>query len=93
MGHHHKSNEQVEGNPDTGHGRGLPRRPNQAALDERTRADRSAAGLAAGTLETPETQYQEVLAEIDSEVAQGDLRSSAGQRADRDPFPPTRYEG
>ncbi|MEU1659604.1 hypothetical protein ABZ527_26285 [Streptomyces griseofuscus] len=38
--HHHKSNEQVEGNPDTGHGRGIPRRPDEAEPAERTREDR-----------------------------------------------------
>ncbi|WP_167377660.1 hypothetical protein [Streptomyces malaysiense] len=37
--HHHKSNEQVEGDPDTGHGRGMPRRPDEARLAERTRKD------------------------------------------------------
>jgi len=38
--HHHKSNEKVEGNPDTGHSRGMPRRPDETELDERTREDR-----------------------------------------------------
>ncbi|MEU3030615.1 hypothetical protein ACPCBC_29865 [Streptomyces incarnatus] len=38
--HHHKSNEQVEGDPDTGHGRGMPRRPDEAELARRTREDR-----------------------------------------------------
>ncbi|MBY8885262.1 hypothetical protein K7472_10435 [Streptomyces sp. PTM05] len=40
MAHHHKSNKQVEQNPDTGHSRGMPRRPDEEELDERTREDR-----------------------------------------------------
>ncbi|MFF2652515.1 hypothetical protein [Streptomyces sp. NPDC058045] len=42
---HHKSNQEVEGNPDSGHGRGLPLRPDQAELAERTEEDRQAIGL------------------------------------------------
>ncbi|MFJ6725338.1 hypothetical protein ACIQPQ_10500 [Streptomyces sp. NPDC091281] len=45
MAHHHKSNKAVEGDPYAGHGRGLPRRPDQDALAERTAEDRRAAGL------------------------------------------------
>ncbi|MEE1827581.1 hypothetical protein PUR61_36190 [Streptomyces sp. BE20] len=42
---HHKSNKQVEGDPDTGHGRGLPLRPDEDELEERTEEDREEAGL------------------------------------------------
>ncbi|CAM5462999.1 hypothetical protein SCYAM73S_07250 [Streptomyces cyaneofuscatus] len=38
--HHHKSNEEVEGDPDTGHSRGMPRRPDEKKLDERLEKDR-----------------------------------------------------
>ncbi|MFE9014833.1 hypothetical protein [Streptomyces cyaneofuscatus] len=37
---HHKSNEEVEGDPDTGHSRGMPRRPDEKKLDERLEKDR-----------------------------------------------------
>ena len=42
---HHKSNKAVEGNPDSGHGGGLPRRPDEEELDERTEEDRELVGL------------------------------------------------
>ncbi|MFC9483740.1 hypothetical protein ACFYUM_12100 [Streptomyces fimicarius] len=45
--HHHKSNEEVEGDPDTGHSRGMPRRPDEKRLDERLEEDREEAGLPA----------------------------------------------
>ncbi|MFF5454115.1 hypothetical protein ACFY40_23175 [Streptomyces sp. NPDC012950] len=45
MAPHHKSNKQVEGDPDTGHGRGLPRRPDEKKLDERLEEDREEVGL------------------------------------------------
>ncbi|GAA5005199.1 MULTISPECIES: hypothetical protein [Streptomyces] len=41
MAHHHKSNKQVEGDPDTGHGRGLPLRPDDDELERRTEMDRA----------------------------------------------------
>lgn len=43
--HHHKSNEEVEGDPNTGHGRGMPRRPDEEELDERLEEDREEVGL------------------------------------------------
>ncbi|WP_406388049.1 hypothetical protein [Streptomyces sp. NBC_00887] len=46
--HHHKSNKQVEGDPDKGHGGGMPRRPDEKRLDERVEEDREAAGLPPG---------------------------------------------
>ncbi|WP_198035303.1 hypothetical protein [Streptacidiphilus rugosus] len=42
---HHKSNKAVEGDPDTGHGRGLPLRPDEDELEARTEFDREEAGL------------------------------------------------
>jgi hypothetical protein len=47
MSHHHKTNATVEGNPDSGHGRGLPRRPDDRELEQRTDLDRIEAGLRA----------------------------------------------
>ncbi|WP_405666155.1 hypothetical protein OG379_30315 [Streptomyces sp. NBC_01166] len=40
MTHHHKSNGAVEGDPDSGHGRGMPRRPDKEELEERVEEDR-----------------------------------------------------
>ncbi|WP_329034409.1 hypothetical protein OHT61_01840 [Streptomyces sp. NBC_00178] len=45
MVHHHKSNKEVEGDPDNGHSRGMPRRPNDQELDERLAEDRKEMGL------------------------------------------------
>lgn len=45
MAHHHKSNQTVEGDPDTGHGRGMPRRPDEEELEELTEDERIEAGL------------------------------------------------
>ncbi|MCX4552951.1 MULTISPECIES: hypothetical protein [unclassified Streptomyces] len=42
MAHHHKSQEAVEGNPDSSHGRGMPLRPDEVELEERTEEDRRA---------------------------------------------------
>ncbi|MFI0721029.1 hypothetical protein [Streptomyces sp. NPDC021224] len=42
MAHHHKSNRAVEGDPDTGHSRGLPERPDADRLQTHTEADRRA---------------------------------------------------
>ncbi|MEW1866181.1 hypothetical protein AB0399_38395 [Streptomyces sp. NPDC088194] len=47
MAHHHKSNKAVEGNPETGHGRGMPERPDEAELQEQTEEDRREVGLPA----------------------------------------------
>ncbi|MFE7051781.1 hypothetical protein ACFVAM_25815, partial [Streptomyces californicus] len=43
--HHHKSNDEVEGDPDTGHGRGMPRRPDERRLEDRVEEDREEVGL------------------------------------------------
>ncbi|MCB8906179.1 MULTISPECIES: hypothetical protein [unclassified Streptomyces] len=45
MAPHHKSNEQVEGDPGTGHSRGMPRRPDEDELEARLEEDREEAGL------------------------------------------------
>ncbi|WUH89056.1 hypothetical protein OG900_02195 [Streptomyces sp. NBC_00433] len=43
--HHHKSNKAVEGDPDSGHSRGMPGRPDDEELRERTEEDREEVGL------------------------------------------------
>ncbi|MEE4540478.1 hypothetical protein V2S66_00660 [Streptomyces sp. V4-01] len=53
MAHHHKSNKAVEGDPDTGHRGGMPRRPNDQELQERTAEDREEAGLNPGAGGSP----------------------------------------
>ncbi|MFD3652159.1 hypothetical protein ACTU45_26990 [Streptomyces sp. 24-1644] len=45
MAPHHKSNKEVEGDPGSGHGGGMPRRPDAKELDERLEEDREEAGL------------------------------------------------
>ncbi|WP_369394193.1 hypothetical protein AB5J72_46555 [Streptomyces sp. CG1] len=66
--HHHKPNEQVEGNPDTGHGRGKPRRPDETELDERTRDDQRETGLPVGKWEdSGQPQREEEQTETDRE--------------------------
>lgn len=44
---HHKSNKAVEGDPGTGHGRGMPERPDEAELEALTEEDRKGVGLPA----------------------------------------------
>ncbi|MCS0602756.1 hypothetical protein NX794_16275 [Streptomyces sp. LP11] len=89
MGHHHKSNAQVEGDPDFGHGRGMPLRPDDTALDERTRAARREAGLITPERSDTQTRYEEVRTEIDREAAQGELLTGDSREA----YPPARYDG
>ncbi|RPK68208.1 hypothetical protein EES43_02030 [Streptomyces sp. ADI96-02] len=43
MAHHHKSNQAVEGDPEHGHSRGMPRRPDAEELDRRTEEERQEA--------------------------------------------------
>lgn len=71
MAHHHKSNQAVEGDPDSGHGRGLPRRPDEEELAERTVQDRLNAGLRGGPSPTSEAEYGQGQVEIDAEVEAG----------------------
>jgi hypothetical protein len=46
MAHHHKSNKEVEGDPESARRGGMPRRPDDNELQERTAADREEMGLA-----------------------------------------------
>ncbi|SHN02385.1 hypothetical protein [Actinacidiphila paucisporea] len=43
--HHHKSNKAVEGDPYSGHSRGMPERPDDEELRERAEEDREEVGL------------------------------------------------
>ncbi len=75
---HHKSNKAVEGETDTGHGRGMPRRPDDDQLEERTEEDRAQAGLdpdpgVSFADQNPEAQYADEQNELDREVAEGDV--------------------
>ncbi|MEU9736712.1 hypothetical protein [Streptomyces sp. NPDC048002] len=45
MVRHHKANKEVEGDPDTGHSRGLPRRPDDELLEQMTAQERESVGL------------------------------------------------
>ncbi|MEY9931378.1 hypothetical protein ABH926_006027 [Catenulispora sp. GP43] len=96
---HHKSNQTVEGDPDTGHGGGLPRRPDDDELAERTEADRAEAGLSPDPGATPadvdpRVAYADGVDEIDREVAEGELLPDRDvPRGERPAFPPTRYDG
>ena len=89
---HHKSNRAVEGDPEHGHSRGMPRRVDQDALQARTERDRREMGLAGGPAEDAETVYRQEREEIDREVAGGETPSGRINRRARAPFPPTRYE-
>ncbi|MEV1050183.1 hypothetical protein [Streptomyces sp. NPDC049887] len=89
---HHKPNRAVEGDPDHGHSRGMPRRPDEDALEQRTARDRAEAGLPAGAPEDPEAQYRAAQDEVDREAGAGEIPTGEAAKKDRDPFPPTRYE-
>ncbi|MCP2342094.1 hypothetical protein [Actinomadura rupiterrae] len=88
MAHHHKQNQQVEGDPDTGHSDGLPLRPDEERLQERTQVDRAQAGL---PIEHDESDA-EVRAEAD-EAAEATRAAEDDARDRGDDFPPTRYDG
>jgi hypothetical protein len=90
---HHKSNRAVEGDPETGHGRGMPLRSDDEALHVRTERERREAGLVPGPTEDPESQYRSARDEIDLEVRAGSIPTGKLSRRSRDPFPPSRYEG
>lgn len=91
---HHKSNKAVEGDPDTGHGGGLPRRPDEDELEERTEGDREAVGLPPErSPEDDADQYAGEEAEVDREAAQGEIATdSDAHRKDRPDFPPSGYD-
>lgn len=90
MAHHHKPNRDVGSDPLHRHGRGLPRRPDEAELERRTLRDRREAGLTAHAPEDADTVYREARAEVERQVGSGEMPTASG-RAGRDPFPPTRY--
>ena len=95
---HHKSNKAVEGDPDTGHGGGLPRRPDADELEERTGVDRESVGLPPGPEVAdadvdPAAQHADEEAEVDRQVERGEIATDAGlPRQERDDFPPTGYD-
>ncbi|MDI3385306.1 hypothetical protein QIS99_03615 [Streptomyces sp. B-S-A8] len=91
MAHHHKPNRAVEGEPGTGQGRGMPRRPDERQLEQRTDRERRAAGLDGPVRLSADAQYEEVHAEIDHQVGRGELRAGHMTRKARDPYPPSRY--
>lgn len=94
---HHKSNKKVEGDPLTDHGGGLPRRPDEEHLEERTELDRVAMGLPPDPDATPadtdpQVAYDEAVDEVDDQVRDGELATDDDSaRAEGDAFPPTRY--
>ncbi|MET7384517.1 hypothetical protein [Streptomyces sp. NPDC005385] len=89
---HHKSNRAVEGDPEHGHSRGMPRRVDEDELQARTERDRREAGLPGGPTEDPEAEYRQEREEIDREVGTGEMPSGRATRRERDPFPPSHYE-
>ncbi|MFG2651271.1 hypothetical protein [Streptomyces sp. NPDC048436] len=99
MVHHHKSNKQVEKSTEqvekgrgSGHGRGMPRRPDEAELDRRTEEDRREVGLPADVPEAPTKQYEEADAEVDRQADRGEMPTGTAPKKERDPFPPSDYE-
>ncbi|WP_338674330.1 hypothetical protein V1460_15655 [Streptomyces sp. SCSIO 30461] len=62
---HHKPNRAVESDPDHGHSRGLPRRPEADELEQRAIRDREEVGLPQGTPEDPDAQYRAERDEIE----------------------------
>ncbi|MEW2133881.1 hypothetical protein [Streptomyces sp. NPDC005435] len=92
MAHHHKTNKEVEGNPDRGHGRGMPLRPDEERLEERTREDERDVGLPVREPESPERVYEQERTEIDRQVDRGEVETGDVTRKERDPFPPSDYD-
>ncbi|AJE87569.1 MULTISPECIES: hypothetical protein [Streptomyces] len=93
MAHHHKPNQAVEGDPEYGHGRGMPRRPDQEELDQRTARERAEAGLPTGAAPDPDAEYRAVREQVERAVGAGEMPSGEATRRTRAPFPPTRYRG
>ncbi|ROQ66991.1 hypothetical protein EDD93_1409 [Streptomyces sp. 840.1] len=91
MAHHHKANRTVEGDPDHGHGRGMPRRPDEGEMRKRTARDQEEAGRSAEHTESPDEVYRAAQDEVDRQTESGEMPSAAGTRKDRDPFPPTSH--
>ncbi|MCX5085014.1 hypothetical protein ACFC18_37910 [Streptomyces sp. NPDC056121] len=90
MVHHHKSNRAVEGDPDAR--RGMPLRPNMDELERRTQEDLRDVGLRVKKPERPAKQYEAIQNQVDREVDSGEMPSGKMSRAQRDAFPPTRYD-
>jgi hypothetical protein len=89
---HHKPNRAVEGDPDHGHRRGMPRRPDDDELDQRTALDREELGLREGAPEDPDAVYRAAREEVDREVDSGEMPTGERPRKGPEPYPPTRYE-
>ncbi|MGW2212146.1 hypothetical protein [Streptomyces sp. NPDC001781] len=95
MAHHHKSNKNVEGDPRRGHGRGLPRRPDDTELQERTQQDRRDVGLPVRRQESPERIHEQESAEVHRQVERGEVEAGDLTRRQREqeyPFPPSHYD-
>ncbi|MGX1544411.1 hypothetical protein [Streptomyces adustus] len=92
MGHHHKSNQAVEGATDYSRSRGMPLRPDLDALELRADRDRREMALPAATPLTPQAAYLEVQAEVDRRASTGELPTGTVTRKTRAPFPPTGYQ-
>lgn len=90
MVHHHKSNRAVEGNPDDR--RGMPLRPNMDELERRTQEDLRDVGLRVKKPERPAKQYEAIQNEVALAVDSGEMPSGKMSRAQREAFPPTRYD-
>ncbi|GGJ03159.1 hypothetical protein [Streptomyces brasiliensis] len=88
---HHKSNHAVEGDSDRGRSRGMPRRPDQDGLAERTEQDRREAGLPGTPPEDVDAAYEEEWRELDRETRAGELQTGTVRKRDRAPYPPSRY--
>ncbi|MFM9372941.1 hypothetical protein [Streptomyces sp. Da 82-17] len=73
---HHKTNREVEGNPDTRHGGGMPRRPDEVELERRTQEDRRDLGLNPDAGPSAEAQYEEAQAAVDRAVERGEDKSA-----------------
>jgi|GEM_PF-5648195 hypothetical protein len=87
---HHKPNSVVEGPARSGHNRGLPRRPDDAVLEQRTEQDRVRSGLPEQAPEPDDAVYWEAHAEVDRQTRLGQVPTEASGRAP-DSFPPSRY--
>ncbi|MEV6612729.1 hypothetical protein AB0N31_02290 [Streptomyces sp. NPDC051051] len=81
---HHKSNRAVEGDPYSGHGGGLPRRPDEEELARRTTLDRQEAGLPEGPAENPDLVYREVHEAVDHAVDNGMIPGATATRRTRE---------
>ncbi|MFF9060577.1 hypothetical protein ACF09K_18100 [Streptomyces sp. NPDC014882] len=81
---HHKSNRAVEGDPYSGHGKGLPLRPDEEELARRTALDRQEAGLPDRPAENPDLVYREVHEAVDRAVDDGMIPGATAIRRKRE---------